>query len=265
MGSLVKSYSLKFLASVGEYITLIVDVIIATIKRPPSWNLLREQFYNIGVLSTVVVGITGLTTGVVLAAQSIYQLSEKGLSAVTGVLVAKAMITELGPILTAFMVTGRVGSAMCAELGSMRVTEQIDALRSMAVNPHRYLVAPRFLAGILMVPLLTIFSVIMGIWGGYFISVKFFHMASATYFEPMPVHIDMFDLFTGLIKSFVFGVILVTICCYKGMKTSGGAAGVGKATTQSVVISYVLILVWDFFLTMALNTIRNELSWDAFT
>lgn len=265
MTATIKSALFRLFVAVGEYISLIFEVIFATIKRPPNWSLLREQFFHIGVMSTLVVGITGLTTGVVLAAQSIYQLSEKGLSAVTGVLVGKAMITELGPILTAFMVTGRVGSAMCAELGSMRVTEQIDALRSMAVNPYRYLVAPRFVAGIIMVPLLTIFSVLMGIWGGYFISVQYFNMSSATYFDPMPLHIDMFDLFTGFIKSLVFGIILVTICCYKGMKTSGGAAGVGKSTTQSVVITYVLILIWDFFLTMVLNNIHNEMSWDSFT
>lgn len=263
MAATIKLFLFRLFVSVGEYVTLIIDVIVASCKKPPSWSLLREQCYNIGVLSTMVVGITGLTTGIVLAAQSIYQLSEKGLSAVTGVLVGKAMITELGPILTSFMVTGRVGSAMCAELGTMKVTEQIDALQSMAVNPYRYLVAPRFLAGIIMVPLLTIFSVIMGIWGGYLISISYFDMSAATYYDPMPMHIDMFDLLTGLIKSFVFGVILVTVCCFKGMKTSGGAAGVGKSTTQSVVISYVLILIWDFLLTMALNNIHNELTWDA--
>lgn len=258
----IKFQFFRFLESVGSYIRLILEVLWAALKSPPSWSLLREQCYNMGVLSTTVVGITGFTTGFVLAAQSIYQLSEKGLSGVTGILVGKAMITELGPVLTAFMVTGRVGSAMCAELGSMKVTEQIDALKSMAINPNRYLVAPRFLAGIVMVPLLTLFSMVMGIFGGYLISVHFFGMSSATYFDPMPVHITTFDLITGFTKSFVFGLILVTVCCYKGMNTSGGAAGVGKSTTQSVVTSYVLILLWDFLLTMALNSIHTELMVD---
>ena len=169
------------------------------------------------------------------------------------------MITELGPILTAFMVTGRVGSSMCAELGSMRVTEQIDALKSMAINPYAYLVAPRFLAGVIMIPMLTLFSILMGIFGGYLISVHLFHMSPASYLDPMKVHISSFDILTGFIKSFVFGILLVTVCCYRGMKTTGGAAGVGKSTTQSVVASYILILISDFFLTMALNMIHYKI------
>jgi len=259
------SLTFRFFTSVGEYVNLISEALVASIKKPPSWTLVKEQLYNIGVMSLPVVAITGFTTGFVLAAQSFYQLNEKGLASVTGVLVAKSMITELGPVLTAFMVTGRVGSAMCAELGSMKVTEQIDALRSMAINPNSYLVAPRFLSGIFMVPLLTIFSMAMGVFGGYLISCHYFGMSSSAYFDPMPIHITLFDLFTGVVKSTTFGIILVTICCYKGMRTKGGAAGVGKATTNSVVISYVLILIWDFLLTIALNTIHRELTIDRLT
>src|SRR5271168_2399135 len=144
--------------AIGEYIILICSVIWVTVRRPPAWVLIRDQLYDIGVLSLPVVAITGFSTGMVLSAQSYFQLSDKGLVSATGLMVTKAMLVELGPVLTAFMVTGRVGAAMCAELGSMRVTEQIDALRSMAVNPLRYLVAPRFIAGFLMMPLLTIFS-----------------------------------------------------------------------------------------------------------
>lgn len=257
----VRNQSLRILEMVGDYTSLILDVFGAIIKRPPTWSLIREQLYYIGVMSLGVVAITGFTTGFVLAAQSFYQLGEKGMAGVTGVLVAKSMITELGPILTAFMVTGRVGASMCAELGSMKVTEQIDALRSMAINPNAYLVAPRFLAGIFMIPLLTLFSTMMGIFGGYLIAVHFFHLSAATYFNPMQLHITLFDVATGVIKAFIFGAILVTVCCYRGMKTTGGAAGVGKATTQSVVTSYVLILVADFFLTMALNMINQELKY----
>lgn len=262
MFALAKTHSLKLLEMVGDYVCMVCDVFAAAIKRPPSWPLIREQLYYIGVMSLSVVAITGFTTGFVLAAQAFYQLGEKGLSGVTGVLVGKSMITELGPILTAFMVTGRVGSSMCAELGTMKVTEQIDALRSMAIDPNAYLVAPRFLAGIFMIPLLTIFSMIMGIFGGYLIAVNLFHLPSASYFTPMQIHITLFDLATGIIKSFIFGVIIVTVCCYRGMKTSGGAAGVGKATTQSVVASYILILISDFFLTMALNMIHQEMKFD---
>jgi phospholipid/cholesterol/gamma-HCH transport system permease protein len=210
-------------------------------------------------MSTAVVALTGFTTGFVLAAQSFYQLGEKGLSGVTGVLVAKAMITELGPILTAFMVTGRVGSSMCAQIGSMKVTEQIDALRSMAVNPNSYLIAPRLIAGSIMIPLLTLFSTLMGILGGFLISVFFFDMSASHYFNPMPLHISLFDLASCLVKSVIFGTILVTVCCFKGLNTTGGASGVGKATTQSVVTSYVLILFFDLILTMAMNMIYKGL------
>ena len=248
---------MDFLTALGEYMTLIYEVIIASCRRPPSWSLIREQLYNIGVLSLPVVAMTGFSTGLVLAAQSFFQLADKGLASATGLMVGKAMITELGPVLTAFMVTGRVGAAMCAELGSMKVTEQIDALQTMAVNPKSYLVSPRFIAGFIMMPLLTIFSIIMGIFGGYLISVYFFKMAPTNYFDPMPLYISLFDLSTGIIKSIVFGVWIVTICCYKGMTTTGGAEGVGRSTTQSVVIVYTCILFSNFLITIALNLINN--------
>ncbi|HEY4255236.1 MAG TPA: ABC transporter permease [Chlamydiales bacterium] len=254
----MKRKSLNLLEMVGEYIFFLADVGYAALRRPSSWQLIREQLYHLGVMSFSVVAITGFTTGFVLAAQSFYQLGEKGLAGVTGVLVAKSMITELGPILTALMVTGRVGASMCAELGTMKVTEQIDALKSMAVDPNAYLVAPRFIAGFVMIPLLTMFSIAMGIFGGYLIAASYFHMPTTTFLEPMKVHISSFDILTGVIKAFVFGVLLVTVCCFKGMKTSGGAAGVGRSTTQSVVTSYVLILLSDFFLTMLLNMIHMK-------
>lgn len=259
---LVKKQSLQILELIGDYVSMVLDVCVAALKKPPAWSLVREQLYHIGVLSLTVVAITGFTTGFVLAAQSFYQLGEKGLASVTGVLVAKSMITELGPILTAFMVTGRVGASMCAELGTMKVTEQIDALKSMAINPNAYLVAPRFIAGIFMIPLLTLFSTMMGIFGGYLIATNLFHLSAANYFDPMQIHITLFDVASGIIKSFVFGILIVTVCCYRGMGTSGGAAGVGRATTQSVVTSYILILLADFFLTMALNMIHQAMKYD---
>lgn len=250
----------SFLVAIGEYMQLIIAVALATIRCPPSFRLIRNQLYDIGVSSLPVVAITGFSTGLVLAAQSFYQLSDKGLASVTGIMVAKAMITELGPVLTAFMVTGRVGAAMCAELGTMRVTEQIDALQTMAINPHRYLIAPRFIAGTFMMPLLTVFSIVMGIFGGYLISVFFFSMSPSAYFDPMPEHITLFDLFTGIAKSYVFGAFIMTISCYKGLSTSGGAAGVGRATTNCVVVAYCCILLSNFFLTIALNVIRDKIS-----
>ncbi len=252
---------LSFLVSIGEYLRLIWNVASATFKCPPRWSLIREQLYNIGVLSLPVVAMTGFSTGLVLAAQSFFQLSNKGLAGATGLMVGKAMITELGPVLTAFMVTGRVGAAMCAELGTMGVTEQIDALKTMAVNPYRHLVSPRFIAGTIMMPLLTVFSVFMGIFGGYLISVFYFHMPPTTYFDPMPVYMTNFDLLTGIIKAVIFGVLIVTISCYKGLKTHGGAAGVGKSTTNSVVICYTFILFTNFLITLGLNLLRSAVGW----
>lgn len=255
----MKNHALRVFEIIGEFLRLIKDVAAATIRKPPSWTLVREQLFHLGVMSLSVVAITGFTTGFVLAAQSFYQLGAKGLSGVTGVLVAKSMITELGPILTGFMVTGRVGASMCAELGTMKVTEQIDALKSMSVNPNAYLIAPRFIAGVFMIPLLTLFSIVMGIFGGYLIAVFYFHLPPLSYFQPMKIHIVPFDFATGMIKAFVFSILIVAVCCYKGLRTSGGAAGVGRATTQSVVTSYVLILISDFFLTMFLNMIHMKL------
>lgn len=243
-----------YLAALGDYMILIVSVILATLRRPPSWILIRDQMFEIGVLSLPVVAITGFSTGMVLAAQSFFQLSDKGLASATGLMVAKAMFVELGPVLTAFMITGRVGAAMCATLGTMRVTEQIDAMRSMAVNPLRYLIAPRFIAGTVMMPLLSVFSSVMGILGGYLIAVGYYKMAPNSYWDPLPIHITVFDFTSGLIKALVFGMIIVSISCYKGLNTTGGAAGVGKSTTNSVVICYSVILIVNFLLTLGLNS-----------
>jgi len=247
-------------AAIGDYFTMVMNVLWIIISRPPNFSLVRDQMYEIGVLSLPVVAITGFSTGMVLAAQSFFQLSDKGLASATGIMVAKAMIVELGPILTAFMVTGRVGAAMCAELGTMRVTEQIDALRSMAVDPFRYLVAPRFISGTLMLPLLTVFSATMGIFGGYILAVYYYNMSPSTFLDPLPIHIDTFDLFSGIVKAFVFGIIIITISCYRGMTTKGGAAGVGRATTNSVVICYSVILIGNFFLTLGLNSSYEQIN-----
>lgn len=243
----------ELLTALGEYVALIFNVLWTIIKGSPSKGLIRDQMYEIGVMSLPVVAVTGFSTGMVLAAQSFFQLSDKGLASATGLMVTKAMMVELGPVLTAFMVTGRVGAAMCAELGTMRVTEQIDAIRSMAVNPLRHLVAPRFMAGITMLPLLTVFSCLMGIIGGYIIAVYYYNMPSNSFLDPLPIHITIYDFVSGLIKSFVFGFIIVTISCYRGMTTKGGAAGVGRATTNSVVVCYTVILIGNFLLTIVMN------------
>lgn len=247
----------RLLNAIGEYTLLIIHTMGASLRRPPSWPLMRQQLFDFGVLSLPVVAFTGLSTGMVLAAQSFFQLEDKGLASATGLMVGKAMLTELGPVLTAFMVTGRVGAAMCAELGTMQVTEQVDALRSMAVNPLRYLIAPRMIAGTLMLPLLTVFSCITGIFGGYFISIYFFNMSPNDYMDPIPTHMEPFDFFSGMSKALMFGLLISTISCYKGLTTKGGAEGVGRATTNSVVICYSCILLFNFLLTLAMNLLYD--------
>lgn len=241
------------LAGLGAYATLIAETFWVSLRRPPAFDLIRNQMYVVGVTSFPVVAITGLATGMVLAAQAMFQLTDFGVRGATGLMVTKAMLVEMGPINAAFMVIGRVGASMCAELGTMAVTEQIDALRSMAVNPIRYLVAPRFIAGAAMMPVLNLFSCIMGIFGGYFVAVYYYNLPTADYWEPVREHVHNFDLLIGTIKAFVFGIIITTISCYKGITTRGGAAGVGRYTTSAVVICYCVVLTFNFFITVAMN------------
>ena len=244
------------LYTIGLYVIMTLQAVGLLIVKAPSWSLIRDQLYSIGLLSLPVVAITGLSTGMVLAAQSFFQLADKGLASATGIMVGKAMMTELGPVLTAFMVTGRIGSAMCAEIGTMKVTEQIDAMRSMSVDPIRYLVTPRITASCVMMPLLTLFSTLTGMLGGFIIACYFFDMAPVSYFGGMQVYITYFDFSTGLVKALIFGIFIGSICCFKGMTANGGAAGVGRSTTNSVVISYTCILIFNFLLTLGMNTVR---------
>lgn len=237
---------------VGEGILLLFQA-LSGVLRQRNGSLILQQLLRIGVSSLPVVAIAGFSTGMVLAAQSFFQLADKGLTEATGIMVAKAMLTEIGPFLTAFMITGRVGAAICAELGTMRVSEQISALRSLEVDPVFYLVTPRLQAGIIAVPLLTLFNNAMGIFGSFLIATRIFHMSPATFLNPIPIYLSRFDLFTGLAKAVVFALIIIGVSCYKGLNTRGGAEGVGKSTTESVVISYAIILISNFLLTLALN------------
>jgi phospholipid/cholesterol/gamma-HCH transport system permease protein len=242
-----------FISHIGQYVHLNIEALKLLIKHPPPFALILRQLYEVGVSSLPVVAVTGLSSGLVLAAQSFFQLGDKGMADVTGLVVSKAMMTELGPVLSAFMVTGRVGAAICAELGSMKVSEQIDALESMAVSPMRYLIAPRLISGIVMMPLLTVFGIVMGVIGGYIVAVHLFNMSGASFFDPISASLTPFDLFTGIFKAFIFGFFIMSVSCFKGLSAQGGAAGVGRSTTQSVVISYCCILLSNFFMTMGLN------------
>lgn len=244
----------KILENIGAYSSMLGQMIVSSALSPPPYRLIREQLFEVVVMSLPVIAITGLSTGMVLAAQAFFQLADKGLASTTGIMVTKSMLVELGPILTAFMITGRIGAAITAEIGTMKVSEQIDALRSMAVDPLSYLITPRFIAMTTMLPVLTAFSCAMGIFGGYLIAVQLYGMPEHNFFDPIPDYMSWYDIFSSFIKSAVFGFLIVSICSFKGLQTKGGASGVGRATTNSVVISYAAILLANFILTLFLNS-----------
>jgi phospholipid/cholesterol/gamma-HCH transport system permease protein len=208
-----------------------------------------EQMSKIGVDSLPIVTLISLFTGMVLALQSAYQMQKMSAEMYIASLVALSMTRELGPVLTALIVAGRVGASITAELGTMKVTEQIDALDTLATNPVKYLVVPRFLALILMLPLLTLYSDLIGGLGGYLIGTLKLHISHAMYMKNTWDPLRYKDIYTGLIKSFAFGIIICIVSCYEGMTTDGGAEGVGRATTSSVVTSFILIISSDCFLT----------------
>ncbi|MFH0840165.1 MAG: ABC transporter permease [Candidatus Omnitrophota bacterium] len=208
-----------------------------------------DQMNKIGVNSLPIVLLTSLFTGMVLALQSAYQMQKMSSEMYIASLVSLSIVRELGPVLTALVVAGRVGAAITAELGTMKVTEQIDALETLATNPIKYLVVPRFLALFIMLPLLTIYADMIGIFGGYIIGVFKLHITPRMYMRMTYQPLVFKDVFTGLIKSVVFGVIIAIVACFQGMRTEGGAEGVGKSTTQSVVISFIMIIAADCFIT----------------
>jgi len=223
---------------------------LSWLVRPPfRIRLYFKQMEFIGVNSLFVVALTSLFTGMVLALQTFYAFSMFGAETLVGATVALSMTRELGPVITGLMVTGRAGSAICAEIGTMRVTEQVDALTVMAINPVQYLVLPRIVAGVIMLPLLTIISDVMGILGGYLVGVQLLDIHGGMFMNKIQEHVTLADVYNGLIKASVFGGILTLVGCYKGFYTRGGAEGVGRSTTQAVVMSSVLILVSDYFLT----------------
>jgi len=211
-----------------------------------------QQIRFIGFQSILVILLTGAFAGMVLGLQGFYTLNRFGSTALLGPMVAFSLIRELGPVLSALMVTGRAGSAMTAEIGIMRITEQIDALKLMGLNPFRYLVVPRLLACIISLPLLSSIFNVVGIFGGYIIGVRLLGVGVGNYFGEMANYVEMEDVLGGIYKSLSFGVLITWVSCYKGYYTGFGAEGVSKATTQAVVLSSVLICILDYFMTSIL-------------
>lgn len=240
------------LLEVQEYLRLVGQVGRAVTTRPFYARDVVQQLDIIGIGSLTVVVLTGLFTGMVLALQSGTTLDQFGARSVVGRLVSASMVRELGPVLTALMVTGRVGSGIAAELGSMVVTDQIAALRALGTDPIRKLVVPRVIAGTVMVPILTIIADGVGMFGGMIISVTQLKIASTIYWSNVIEGLYMADIWMGLIKPVVLGFTLVSIGCHVGLRTKGGTQGVGRATTNAVVSASVVVLVLDFLITKVL-------------
>jgi phospholipid/cholesterol/gamma-HCH transport system permease protein len=243
---------LSFLSELGEILLLFVRSIAWTLVPPFRVRNLIKQMEFIGVKSLFIVVLTGVFSGMVLALQSYHGFKKFGGESLMGGIVALSLLREMGPVMTALMVNARAGSAIAAELGTMRVTEQIDALEIMAINPIHYLVVPRIWAGVLMVPLLTAINILVGIVGGYFVGVILLKINSGVFISKMTNMVEMADLVQGMVKSVFFGMFLTLIGCYKGYYTYGGAEGVGRATTEAVVISSVSILIGTYVITSLL-------------
>jgi phospholipid/cholesterol/gamma-HCH transport system permease protein len=240
---------------VQEYVRLIVAFFRATVSPPFYRYDIIEQFDAIGVASLTVVLLTGFFTGAVLALQSGQTLDQFGARPVVGRLVSASMVKELGPVLTGLMLTGRIGSGIAAELGSMMVTDQINALRALGTDPIRKLVVPRMLAGIFMAPVLTVISDFVGIFGGWIVARFQLQVASGLYWSSITQGLYMDDVWMGLLKPFILGFVIVSIACHVGLQTTGGTQGVGKSTTNAVVAGSVAVIAVDYFVTRILFSV----------
>lgn len=246
--------ALSVLVEMGRIVLFFLTALVKVFRPPAGFYKILEQIHFIGMKSLFVVSLTGLFTGMVLGLQGYYTLSKYGSTSALGMMVALVLIRELGPVLTALMVTGRAGSSMAAEIGIMRISEQIDALDTMDIDPVKFLVSPRLVACIICLPLLTAVFDVLGIIGGYLTGVLLLGVNSGTFIANMELKVVMQDVTGGFVKSFFFALVIVTICCYQGYTThlrkeGFGARGVGIATTTAVVMSSVIILVSDYVLT----------------
>ena len=239
----------------GELVMLATETFSSVITQKIRWRLFFNQIVEIGWGSQSVVVITGAFTGAVFAAQTYFQFNKLGMGSAVGAVVSVAIFRELGPVLTALMVTGRVGASMSAEIGTMKVTEQIDALRALAVHPIDYLVVPRALGMMVSMPLLVSECVGIGIVAGYFVAVGMLEVSGTYYVANMVRWTQLRDIIMALSKAFCFAVVIVFISCHKGLTTREGAVGVGRATTEAVVNGSLAVLIFNFFLTMGLNVI----------
>lgn len=238
-----------FLIQLYRYAEFIVTTFKACFGKPFYFKEVIEQLYQIGYRSLSIVTLTGMFTGMVMAFQTGMEMSRFGAKAYIGSVVSLSLVRELGPVLTALVVAGRVGAGITAELGSMKVTDQIDAMRAMAIDPFRKLVVTRIIALIIMVPILTAVADVVGLFGGMLIAVTNLNVGFELYKSTVLNALMVEDLISGFTKPIVFATLIGTIGCFLGMNTSGGTKGVGSATTMSVVISSIFIFILDFILT----------------
>ena len=245
---------LTSVGSVGDLALFSTRMAGGMTTRLPKRLVLLQSFYQIGVLSVPVVVVTGAFIGMVLAAQTYDQLRLMRLETQLGAVINVSLVRELGPVLAATMLAGRVGSAIAAELGTMRVTEQIDALRALGAEPIQYLVVPRFLACCLLIPLLTALGDSTGILSGWLMATQLFHINDFHYWLHSQMFVSAYDVFCGLFKSVFFGAAIALIACHRGFRCGSGAQGVGQAATQSFVLSFAAILALDFCLGIFLNS-----------
>ncbi|HLP77703.1 MAG TPA: ABC transporter permease [Candidatus Paceibacterota bacterium] len=248
-----------WLEGLGRITLLARDAVSSVFRQKIGWRDLLYQMYFMGVKSQSVVLITGAFTGMVLGAQTYFQFHKVKMDTATLAVVSVSMCSELGPVLTGLMVAGRVGAAIAAEIGTMRVTEQVDALRTLATHPVDYLVVPRLLAAHIVLPLLTVEAIALGIGAGYVVGIGLLGIDPTYSWYNMIRYTGATDVMIGLIKSFVYGGIVALIGCYKGLYCGEGAEGVGKATTESVVYSSITILITNFFLTLSIGKVLHNL------
>jgi phospholipid/cholesterol/gamma-HCH transport system permease protein len=248
---------IRWIETIGDMTLFGLRTISWLLTRLPRRNTLIPAFYNIGVLSLPVIALTGTFIGMVLAVQTYSQFKAFGFETRLGALINLSMCRELGPVLAATMLAGRVGSAIAAEIGTMRVTEQIDALATMGANPVHYLVVPRFLGCLLMIPSLTVMAIFMGVVGGWLYSVQVFHIDSYHYWHNSRELVENWDLFYGIVKSIFFGGTIALVSCYRGFHCAPGAEGVGRAATAAFVLSFVIIIMLDLALSITLDGIHD--------
>jgi phospholipid/cholesterol/gamma-HCH transport system permease protein len=237
------------LETMGRLTLFTARAIYYAVQPPYYWRLLLRQMVEIGYYSLPVVGLTAIFTGMVLALQSYTGFTRFNAEAAIPNVVVLSMTRELGPVLAGLMVAGRIGAAIAAEIGTMRVTEQIDALTTLSTNPLKYLVAPRLLAGLLMLPLLVGVADLIGVFGGYIVSIYKLGFNPATYIKNTVDFVEPLDVISGLVKAAVYGFLVTLMGCYHGYHSKGGAQGVGAATTNAVVSASILILIFNYIIT----------------